>query len=101
MTKEHYKVALVAKPTPNNCAQCHATEVKESGNSNHAAKSWYAVEGAKNFTPEELAKNHLLDAKGQPLNAGNANPVFNLIGKDASAQSCEVCHAITGSAPFL
>ena len=94
MTKEHYKVAIVAAPTPNNCARCHATEVKEFGNSDHAAKSWYSVEGAKNFTPAELAKNHLLDANGQPINGGNANPVFNLIGKDASAQSCEVCHAI-------
>lgn len=94
LTKEHYNVALVAAPTPKNCAQCHKDEVKQFEDSNHAAKSWYSVEGAKNFTPEELAKYHLLDAKGQPLNTGNANPVFNLIGKDASAQSCEVCHAI-------
>ncbi|MDP4161031.1 MAG: multiheme c-type cytochrome [Bacillota bacterium] len=94
LTKEHYKVALIAKPTPNNCVQCHETEVAQFGDSNHSAKSWYAVEGTKNFTPEELAKYHLLDANGKPLNSGNANPVFNLIGKDASAQSCEVCHAI-------
>ncbi|OLN30974.1 multiheme c-type cytochrome [Desulfosporosinus metallidurans] len=94
LTKEHYNVALVAAPTPKNCAQCHKDEVKQFEDSNHAAKSWYSVEGAKNFTPEELAKYHLLDAKGQPLNTGNANPVFNLIGKDASSQSCEVCHAI-------
>jgi len=94
MTKEHYKVAMVAKPTPNNCTQCHATEVKEFGESAHAAKSWYSVEGAKNFTTEELAKNHLLDANGKPVSGGNPNPVFNLIGQDASAQSCEVCHAI-------
>jgi len=94
MTKEHYKVALVAQPSPKNCAQCHKEEVQQFEDSNHAAKSWYSVEGAKNFTPEELAKYHLLDAKGQPINGGNANPVFNLIGKDASVQSCEVCHAI-------
>ncbi|ODA42679.1 multiheme c-type cytochrome [Desulfosporosinus sp. BG] len=94
LTKDHYNVALIAKPTPNNCAQCHATEVQQFTDSNHAAKSWYAVQGAKNFTPAELAKYHLLDANGKPLNGGNANPVFNLIGQDASAQSCEVCHAI-------
>ena len=94
LTKEHYKVAVVAAPTPKNCSQCHKEEVSQFEDSNHAAKSWYSVEGAKNFTPEELAKYHLLDAKGQPINGGNANPVFNLIGKDASAQSCEVCHAI-------
>ncbi|TGE33588.1 multiheme c-type cytochrome [Desulfosporosinus sp. Sb-LF] len=94
LAKEHYKVSLISAPTPKNCAQCHEKVVNEFEASNHAAKSWYSVEGAKNFTPEELAKNHLLDAKGQPINGGNANPVFNLIGKDASAQSCEVCHAI-------
>jgi len=94
MAKDHYQVSVVAEPTPLNCAQCHKDEVKQFEDSNHAAKSWYSVEGAKNFTPEELAKNHLLDANGKPVGGGNANPVFNLIGKDASAQSCEVCHAI-------
>jgi len=94
MTKDHYKVSVVAAPTPKNCATCHADAVKEFEASNHAAKSWYSVEGAKNFTQEELAKNHLLDANGKPVGGGTANPVFTLIGKDASAQSCEVCHAI-------
>jgi hypothetical protein len=94
MTKVHYKVALVAKATPKNCARCHKAEVKEFGDSNHAAKSWYSVEGAKDFTPAELASNHLVDAKGQPLNAGKANPVYKLIGADAGAASCKVCHAI-------
>lgn len=94
MAKDHYKVSMVAAPTPKNCATCHEEAVKEFEASNHAAKSWYSVEGAKNFTTEELAKNHLLDANGQPVGGGNANPVFNLIGEDASAQSCEVCHAI-------
>ncbi len=94
LTKDHYNVALIAKPTPTNCAQCHATEVQQFEDSDHAAKSWYSVQGAKDFTPAELAKYHLVDANGQPLNGGTANPVYNLIGKDASAQSCEVCHAI-------
>jgi len=94
MAKDHYKVSVVVEPSPLNCAQCHKDEVKQFEDSNHAAKSWYSVQGAKNFTPEELAKYHLVDAKGQPINGGAANPVFNLIGNDASAQSCEVCHAI-------
>ncbi|WP_088189674.1 multiheme c-type cytochrome [Desulfosporosinus sp. FKA] len=94
LTTQHYNVAIISKPTPNNCAQCHATEVKQFEASNHSARSWYVVQGAKNFTSEELAKYHLLDANGKPLNGGNANAVYNLIGKDASAQSCEVCHAI-------
>jgi hypothetical protein len=94
MTKDHKNVALVAKPSPKNCAKCHAPAVEEFAKSNHAAKSWYAVDGAKDFTREELAKNHLLDASGKPIKDGKANPVATLIGKDASAQSCKVCHAI-------
>ena len=94
MVKDHHGVAIVAAPTPNNCAQCHRAEVKEFAASNHAAKSWYSVEGAKDFTPAELATNHLLDPRGKPLNGGTANPVNALIGKDASIASCKVCHAI-------
>lgn len=94
MTKQHNNVAVIAKPTPKNCAKCHSAEVTEFAKSSHAAKSWYAVDGAKDFTKAELAANHLLDAKGQPLKAGKANPIATLIGKDASAQSCKVCHAV-------
>ena len=94
MTKMHEKVAIVAKASPKNCAKCHAAQVKQFAASNHAAKSWYAVEGAKDFTPAELAANHLLDAKGQPLNEGKANPIYTLIGKDAGAASCKICHAV-------
>jgi len=94
MTKDHKNVALVAKPSPKNCAKCHAPVVAEFAKSSHAAKSWYAVDGAKDFTREELSKNHLLDAQGQPLKAGKANPVATLIGATASAQSCKVCHAV-------
>jgi len=50
MAKDHYKVSVVAAPTPKNCAVCHEDAVKEFEASNHAAKSWYSVEGAKNFT---------------------------------------------------
>jgi hypothetical protein len=94
MTKVHYSVPLVAKATPKNCARCHSAEVKEFARSGHAAKSWYAVEGVKDFTPAELAQNHLLDAKGQPVNAGKPNPVYSLIGATAGATSCKVCHAV-------
>ena len=94
MVKDHHGVAIIATPTPNNCAKCHKAEVKEFAASSHAAKSWYSVEGAKDFTPAELATNHLLDPQGKPLNGGTANPVNTLIGKDASIASCKVCHAI-------
>jgi len=94
MVKDHHGVAIIATPTPNNCARCHKTEVKEFAASSHAARSWYHVVGAKDFTQAELAANHLLDPGGKPLNGGAVNPVSTLIGKDASIASCKVCHAI-------
>jgi hydroxylamine dehydrogenase len=94
MTKVHFKVSIVAAPTPKNCARCHKAEVKQFAESNHAAKSWYSVEGKKDFTPAQLAENHLLDPSGKPINKGAANPVYTLIGKDVGAASCKVCHAI-------
>ena len=94
MVKDHHGVSIIATPTPNNCARCHKTEVTQFAASSHAARSWYPVVGAKDFTQAELASNHLLDPAGKPLNGGAVNPVSTLVGKDASLASCKVCHAI-------
>ncbi|MCB8818401.1 multiheme c-type cytochrome [Desulfosporosinus shakirovi] len=94
MTTVHYEVQMVAAPTPNNCAQCHDEAVHEFSISAHAAKSWYPVVGAEDFTKEELAKYHLLGEDGKPLNNGKPNVIRDVIGKDASALSCEACHGI-------
>lgn len=94
MTTTHYDVQMVAAPTPNNCAQCHDQEVHDFSLSAHAAKAWYPVVGAGDFTEEELAQNHLLDQDGKPLNNGKPNVIRDVIGQDASTSSCEVCHGI-------
>ena len=94
MTTVHYDVQMVATPTPNNCAQCHDEAVHEFSISAHAAKSWYPVVGAEDFTQEELEKYHLLDDNGKPLNNGQPNMIRDIIGKDTSAISCEDCHGV-------
>ena len=94
MVTVHFGVSIVASPTPNNCVRCHEGAVKESAASKHGAKSWYSVEGAKDFTTAELATNNLLGPDGKPLNGGKANPVYNLIGAETATASCKVCHAI-------
>lgn len=92
MTKEHYNVQMVANPTPNNCAQCHEQETKEFSNSAHGAKGWYPTVGAGSFSKDELAKYHLFDQNGTPLNGGKPNVITNVIGEDATKASCQVCH---------
>lgn len=72
---EHEGFQMVAKPTPKNCASCHPAEVAQFDVSNHAARSWYAVTGAQDFTDEQLAKYNLLDENGQPVNNGEPNMV--------------------------
>jgi hypothetical protein len=94
MTTTHYDIPMVATPTPNNCAQCHDQEVHDFSASAHAAKAWYPVVGAGDFTEEELSQYHLLGEDRKPLNNGQPNVIRDVIGKDASAASCEVCHGI-------
>ena len=94
LAQTHNGFTIVTNPTPNNCAQCHNQEVQQFANSRHAGRAWYPVVGAVGFTADELAKNHALDAGGKPLNGGKPNVINTLIGQDASALSCEVCHGI-------
>jgi len=94
MAKEHYNVQMISSPSPNNCVKCHEQEVKEFSDSAHGAKGWYPVVGAGEFTKEELAKYHVLDEAGNPLNGGKPNVITSVIGQDATVASCEVCHGV-------
>lgn len=94
LTEQHYQVAIVASPTPNNCIRCHKDEVNQFAESRHSARAWFAVNGSQGFSQDDLKKYHLLDSAGKPLNSGKPNAVANLIGPDASAASCQVCHGI-------
>jgi len=91
---EHEGFEVVAQPTPNNCADCHPSAVKEFEASNHSARSWYAVAGAEDFTEVQLAEHNLLDESGNPVNNGQPNVVALVEGKDATTLGCRKCHEI-------
>ena len=87
MTKDHENVALVAKPSPKNCAKCHGPVVAEFAKSNHAAKSWYAVDGAKECTPAGLRHSHPLVAPAQPPKASKSDHAHRQTGQDDASQA--------------
>lgn len=91
---EHEGFDIVAKPTPQNCASCHPAQAKQFDASNHAARSWYAVTGARDFTPEQLAKYNLLDENGNPVNNGEPNMVAIVQGEESTTMGCKKCHEI-------
>lgn len=94
VTSDHEGTKIVAKPTPANCAKCHRTEHAQFTASNHGARSWYSVMGAKAFTQEQLATYKLLDEKGKPKNDGKPNAVAVLEGEKAMELGCIKCHEI-------
>lgn len=91
---EHEGTKIVAKPTPNNCAKCHKSEHAQFTASNHGARSWYSVMGAKAFTKEQLAAYNLVDDKGKPKNDGKPNVVALVEGEKAMTMGCIKCHEI-------
>lgn len=91
---EHEGFKMVAKPTPKNCASCHPAEAAQFDASNHAARSWYAVTGDKDFTPDQLAKYSLLDENGNPIDDGQPNMVAVVQGDDTTTLGCKKCHEI-------
>jgi hypothetical protein len=88
---EHNGFVLAKGLTAKNCARCHAGEYDQYTRSRHAAVSWAAVNGPKDFTPEQLAI-------GERWHKGwvnrPANPIAALEGQAAMTSGCNSCHAI-------
>jgi hydroxylamine dehydrogenase len=77
--------------TSKNCATCHATEYDQFARSRHAAPSWAAVNGAKDFTPAQL---ELGEKYHQGWVNRPANPIGALEGNSAIARGCNSCHSV-------
>ncbi|MFO1475267.1 MAG: multiheme c-type cytochrome [Verrucomicrobiota bacterium] len=77
--------------TPANCKNCHPAVYEQFARSRHAAPSWAAVAGARDFSPE-------LVAEMERLHPGSMNrpphPLARLEGGPATASGCIACHAI-------
>lgn len=88
---EHRGFQIARELTAANCAQCHATEYEQYLRSRHAAPSWAAVSGGKDFTPQQIAHS-------EQFNPGAVNRPPNdltfLEGPAAVTSGCAACHDI-------
>src|SRR5215470_937305 len=77
--------------TPANCRTCHEAIYQQFLHSRHAAASWAAVAGDKDFTPEQVAF-------GEQFQPGavkrGANPLISLEGAAATKSGCASCHSV-------
>lgn len=88
---EHNGFVINPKVTPANCRACHEDVYQQFERSRHAAASWAAVAGDKDFTPEQVAfaeKYH----PGSVRRAPNALAVLE--GSAATTSGCMSCHSI-------
>jgi hydroxylamine dehydrogenase len=88
---EHRGFQIAKELTSKNCAQCHTTEYEQFVRSRHAAPSWAAVGGGKDFSPEQRALGERFH-KGWVDRA--ANPLVALEGASAAIGGCNACHGI-------
>lgn len=89
--KPHNGFDITAKVTAANCRSCHEQVYQQFLRSRHAAPSWAAVAGDKDFTAEQVAfaeKYHPGSCK-RP-----ANPLTAREGEVATGAGCTKCHAV-------
>lgn len=88
---EHRGFVIAKNLTSGNCARCHAAEYRQFLRSRHAAPAWAAVNGPKDFTPEQVAAS-------EQYNPGAVNRAANAIGvlegPVALIGGCSRCHVV-------
>jgi hypothetical protein len=87
----HRGFTIARSLTSANCARCHAGQYRQFLRSRHAAPSWAAVSGARDFKPEQVAfaEQFHPGAINRP-----PNPIGALEGPVAQAGGCVQCHAV-------
>jgi hydroxylamine dehydrogenase len=77
--------------TPANCRNCHEAIYQQFLHSRHAAASWAAVGGDKDFTPEQVAFGEQFQpgAVKRP-----AHVLTTLEGAAATKSGCASCHSV-------
>jgi hypothetical protein len=88
---DHHGFVLAEHVTAANCRACHEPVYQQYLRSRHAAPSWAAVHGDKDFTPEQVAFSEQFHPGGckRP-----ANPLTALEGKPAAQSGCTNCHSV-------
>lgn len=89
--KEHHSFVINTGVTPANCRSCHEAIYQQFLRSRHAAASWAAVAGEKDFTAEQVAfaERHQPGSVTRPPNA-----LAMLEGAAATQSGCMSCHSI-------
>jgi hypothetical protein len=105
---DHHGFTITTQMTAANCKVCHGRIYEQFERSRHAAPSWAAVYGDKDFTPQQVAfseKYHpggckrppnALAAKEGPTAIGAGCVKCHAVGKpnaDGSIGTCTACHA--------
>ena len=88
---EHRGFNLAKNLTSANCSRCHAAQYRQFLRSRHAAPSWAAITGPRDFKPEQIAFAEQFHP-GAVNRAANA--VGTLEGPVAQAGGCIQCHAV-------
>jgi hydroxylamine dehydrogenase len=88
---DHRGFVIAKHVTALSCSQCHDTEYRQFLRSRHAAPSWAAVAGPKDFTPEQVAfsEKYHQGAVNRPANA-----LAVMEGPAAISKGCAVCHSV-------
>jgi hydroxylamine dehydrogenase len=88
---DHRGFVIAKTLTAKNCAQCHAAEYEQFSHSRHAGPSWAAVNGTKDFSPEQIAlgeRFHPGWVQRPPMGIGAME------GPSALTSGCNACHAV-------
>jgi len=87
----HNGFVITTGITPANCRVCHLAVYEQFARSRHAAPSWVAVVGNKDFSPEmieQMEKLHPGSMKRPP------HPLTMLEGGSSTKTGCVACHVI-------
>lgn len=88
---QHRGFTMAKKLTAKNCSQCHIGEYEQYLRSRHAAPAWAAVNGANDFTAEQIAQ---AEKYHQGSVQRPANALAFLEGLSATQIGCQGCHDI-------
>ena len=77
--------------TPGNCRICHAAIYDQFVRSRHAAPSWVAVAGNKDFSPAMISQMEKLHPGSMER---SAHPLTKLEGESSTTSGCIACHSI-------
>ncbi len=89
--KDHNGFVITTAITPANCRVCHEAIYEQFARSRHAAPSWVAVAGNKDFSPEMIQQMEKLHP-GSMIRP--PHPLTKLEGDSSTTSGCFACHAI-------